>query len=397
MLAAGAFVIAAIIGIIGYGYYASEVKPLHQPAVRVNSTIYNMGYYTNTLRILYAGGGTGLPPASLVDYTVQVIQQNELVKQKAAELGVEVDQEEIDKGISKRGFPNDREHRDMVAAELIMGKLREDYFAAKVPTMARQVHALAMVLEDEEKAREIRTRIEVGGNFTALAQEFSQEDITKAKGGDLGWLCQEYASIWFSSPAFESTAFALEVDELSEPIYDEAVEKNVGYWIIQVLEKKNGSEENASEQIHVQAILLGSRTDAEMVKSRLEAGEEFATLARELSQDPWSREEGGDLGWLGRGVRSESFDSVAFSLDSSVISDPVRDEAVRTTSGYWLIKVLEKDANRTIEKEHRDIMISKLLNDWVSQLWEDSKEQIESYIDEQKRDWALDRVISEKK
>ena len=113
------------------------------------------------------------------------------------------------------------------------------------------------------------------------------------------------------------------------------MEKNVGYWIIHVLEKKHGSEEegeptgeNASEEVHVQAILLGSRAEAEAVKSRLEGGEEFTTLAGELSQDQWSKEEGGDLGWLERGIKSENFDNAAFSIDIGVPSDPVRDETV---------------------------------------------------------------------
>ena len=79
------------------------------------------------------------------------------------------------------------------------------------------------------------------------------------------------------------------------------------------------------------------------------------------------------------------------------LSDPIRDETVQTTGGYWLIEVLEKDSNRTVEEQHRDKIISSLLNDAFSQLIEDSKERVESYLDDKKKSWALERVITEKK
>ena len=74
----------------------------------------------------------------------------------------------------------------------------------------------------------------------------------------------------------------------------------------------------------------------EAIQVRLAAGEDFATLARELSQDPGSAPQGGDLGLFGQGVMDPAFEQAAFSLETGAISEPVRSQF-----GYHLIQVTE--------------------------------------------------------
>jgi len=69
---------------------------------------------------------------------------------------------------------------------------------------------------------------------------------------------------------------------------------------------------------------------------RIQNGEEFAAVAKELSQDPGSAEQGGDLGFVEPGMMNPSFDKVLFGLAKDEISEPVR-----TDFGYHLIKVTE--------------------------------------------------------
>jgi parvulin-like peptidyl-prolyl isomerase len=71
-------------------------------------------------------------------------------------------------------------------------------------------------------------------------------------------------------------------------------------------------------------------------KARVEAGEQFAEVAEEVTEDPGSRVSGGDLGAFGRGRMVGPFEDVAFSLSPGEISD-----TVRTTFGFHLIKVEE--------------------------------------------------------
>jgi len=69
---------------------------------------------------------------------------------------------------------------------------------------------------------------------------------------------------------------------------------------------------------------------------RIQNGEEFAVLAKELSQDPGSAEQGGDLGFIEPGMMDISFDKALFALAKDEISEPVR-----TDFGFHLIKVTE--------------------------------------------------------
>lgn len=95
--------------------------------------------------------------------------------------------------------------------------------------------------------------------------------------------------------------------------------------------------EGASEA-DVEAI----RRQAEGILSRIRAGESFAAVAREVSQDPGSADMGGDLGFIARGVMEPDFDQVAFTLEAGNVSDPVL-----TSFGFHLIKVDEIRAGQT--------------------------------------------------
>jgi len=78
------------------------------------------------------------------------------------------------------------------------------------------------------------------------------------------------------------------------------------------------------------------RERAEEVKRRLEEGADFAELAREYSQDPGSREKGGDLGCIGRGETVPNFEEAAFGAEEGEVVGPVK-----TQFGYHVIKVYD--------------------------------------------------------
>ena len=97
--------------------------------------------------------------------------------------------------------------------------------------------------------------------------------------------------------------------------------------------------------ISFQQIVVAPRADsaakaralalADSIYTALREGADFATAARRFSQDPGSREQGGELGWLRRGPPlAPEFEKVAFSLKPGVISRPVE-----TPFGYHIIQV----------------------------------------------------------
>lgn len=100
------------------------------------------------------------------------------------------------------------------------------------------------------------------------------------------------------------------------------------------------SSDLAREERRAAHILIEDGEDAQetmaTIQERLDEGEDFSELAKEYSVDTVSAEEGGDLGFAGRGVYDEAFEETLFQLDKGEVSEPVS-----TTFGIHLIKLLD--------------------------------------------------------
>lgn len=116
------------------------------------------------------------------------------------------------------------------------------------------------------------------------------------------------------------------------------------------------------EQVHVYAIVVETFEDAEAVKARLDAGEDFGDLAREVSLDTETGEKGGELGWIPRGAMDFLFDETAFSLNIGEASD-----ILPTEQGFYLLKVSEKAVAREIEEEFLQVLKGQALQDWFAE------------------------------
>ena len=98
-----------------------------------------------------------------------------------------------------------------------------------------------------------------------------------------------------------------------------------------------------------------AKAEIEKVQARLDKGEDFSAIAKEVSQDPGSANQGGDLGFFGRGVMDKAFEEMTFSLKKDEVSKPVK-----STFGYHIIKLTDikagkvtpfKDVKNKIKKE----------------------------------------------
>jgi len=385
----GIFIIIVVLGVVGGGWYISQYRPLHQIVIRVNDTNFNMNYYIRMLKN-YGQGQPDYYMYSLADEVVKVIQRNELIRQEAGELGISISDKQVDEELKSRDPPLNKDYRDVVRTEMIVNTLLDGYFEQQVPVFAEQRQILAMLLESESQATEVRDRIEDGEDFGKLAGELSLDSLSKAENGDLGWRPKDVLADLLDTSVPGDYAFSADVGVLSQPIYDEEIVKNVGYWIVKVLER-----EQEAEEAHVQAILLASEGEAWQVKSRLEAGEDFDALAEELSQHEASKEEGGDLDWIAKGMASSALDEFIFNteIELNTLSEPIRDETAWTKGGYWLLKVIDKDDNKEIEEDDRNFLKAKALDEWVSSLWDNPENEVDSYLDDEKKIWAIEKVI----
>lgn len=91
---------------------------------------------------------------------------------------------------------------------------------------------------------------------------------------------------------------------------------------------------------------LKGRNKAQSARKRIEAGEKFAKVATEVSEDPSSARSGGDLGFFTRGQMDPAIEDAAFSQKIGVVSAPIR-----TSYGYHLLEVIERDTLKTRAKK----------------------------------------------
>lgn len=139
----------------------------------------------------------------------------------------------------------------------------------------------------------------------------------------------------------------LETYGMTEEAFKAEMRKNLllGKYREKILEDLDSSDEalktyydeninEYKEQVKASHILVATEEEAKAVLDRLDKGEKFSDLAIELSTDPGSGANGGDLGFFGRGQMVPEFENVAFTLEKGETSD-----LVQSQFGYHIIKV----------------------------------------------------------
>ncbi len=248
-----------------------------------------------------------------------------------------------------------------------------DYFARRLELMVTEyglqqqpeqaslvVSLLANTLASEELLRQ-RAPTDLGLSVTP-------QDMEMEIGDRLG--------LTESNP--EAFAAALEQElktyDLSEEEYRRMVEAEI--LAIRAQEVFSLSVPDTLEQVRVRQILVGTEEEARSVLERLDAGEDFGELARELSLDEATKEEGGERGWVDSASEEEgrerqwlardeldlSYAVKVFDLEVGIVSQPIPGPG-----GYFIFEVEEKEADREVTDDQRTSISNSYFTYWLDE------------------------------
>lgn len=183
-------------------------------------------------------------------------------------------------------------------------------------------------------------------------------------------------------PASFQTALKQQLDQFN--LTENRYRQLVALQVLQTrLQDAMGAEvPPVQEQVRARHLLLTTEQQARDALARVQAGEDFAVLARELSTDPGSKDKGGDLGWFPRGVMNKPFEDAAFALQPGQISD-----VVQSPNGFHIIEVVERDPARPLEPGLLEVLQQRKFSDWLNV--QSTSDAVQRDFSTSERDWVL--------
>lgn len=177
--------------------------------------------------------------------------------------------------------------------------------------------------------------------------------------------------------------------ELSDLDYREMIEAAV--LINKLQEKFRGDVPESAESVRYRQILVGEQATAEDLVQQIKDGGDFVALAAENSLDTGTKDNGGEVDWIPRGILDSQTEDTVFGLEVGDIT------AVSSASGVLVVEMLEKDDGHPVSEDLKPSLANDLLNDWVQE-----KEQALNIVnnmdlgggDGDKINWAVQRAYS---
>ena len=199
-----------------------------------------------------------------------------------------------------------------------------------------------ILVKNENIANRVIGLINEGSSFSELAKEYSISS-NASNGGLMDW-----RKAIDMPELFENALKDKSIGHISEPI-----ESGSGFHILK-LEDKRGQFVQFEDQWNARHILLipsairsNDETEIQLkeIRQRVIDGDDFALLAEEFSEDPGSAKIGGDLGWMGLGVFTPTFEEIMLNTEVGTIS-----EVFESEFGYHFLEVLGKRNHELTDK-----------------------------------------------
>jgi hypothetical protein len=140
------------------------------------------------------------------------------------------------------------------------------------------------------------------------------------------------------------------------------------------------------EQVHLWDIVIQDETIANDVKTRIDNGEDFSTIAKELSTDSNTSEQGGDMGWVPLDILDSALKYTAQDLEIGKVSYPTLLSTASQSSSsdssqigpFYLLMVTEKDPARPVtDPTYINSLKGLLIQNWITAQMNDKSNKIE--------------------
>ena len=229
---------------------------------------------------------------------------------------------------------SEQEIENFLNSEEGRSKLAEEYNVQQILLSLNSEAPESKVNSTKEKGADIIRRYNEGESFEKLAATYSS-DQNALEGGSLGWRKATELPTLFSDVVTK-----MKVGEASE-----IIRSGAGFHIIRLAEKK-GDVVKFEDQTLVRHILVQPseiRSEKQTkdlmneIYQKLADGEDFKQLARQHSEDPGSKMEGGELGWSAPDTFDPAFEAVMNSVDIGVFSTPFQ-----SSFGWHILEVLDR-------------------------------------------------------
>ncbi|SDN13412.1 SurA N-terminal domain-containing protein [Pseudomonas jinjuensis] len=264
----------------------------------------------------------------------------------------------FDQVIRQMGYSR-LQFRQMLEQEMLIGQLRAGIAGSGFVTDS-ELQAFARLEKQTRDFATLTFKADPGKSKVEDADIKAYYDAHKAEFMSPDQVVIEYVELKKSAYFDQVEAKQEDLDALyQKEIANISEQRDAAHILIEVNDKQN--EEQAKAKV-------------DEIKARLAKGEDFAKLAKEVSNDIGSAANGGELGYAGRGVYDPAFEDALFKLKKDEVSEPVR-----TAYGWHLIKLLGVQAPEVPSFESlKPKLEQEVKSQLVEQRFVDATKQLES-------------------
>lgn len=308
------------------------------------------------------------------DQYVDALEENGVYLQTREQVRKQMTMQELQRGMVNRrikiteqeidNFLNSEMGRELMAADYFVDDLLIPFSAADTPEIKAGKQRLAA---------DLVSRIDDDFPLAAARAAAQQDTAIEIGGAELGWRKAKQLPSLFADIVVE-----MEIGQVEGPI-----EAGNGLHIIQLVDKQGGTEQFVN-QTRVRHIMLSpneirneeqTEAEARKIHQRILDGEDFATIARQNSDDASSVVGGGDLDWVNEGGMPPEMEQVVDTLEIDGVSEPFRSQVgwhIARVEGRRLQDLSREFTRNQAANALRNRKFELELENWLIEIREDA-------------------------